>query len=854
MQNSSQIPQNSDFARDVLGRYVCNGLDEALKSAPLSTSNPLGSMRPEARDFDLVVIGGGTFGAALAEHLWFRDAARAHRILVLEAGPFLLPEHVQNVTITQLDVADKTSIQKLRQQGQFGWDKPQREVWGLPWHSNQEFPGLAYCVGGRSLYWGGWSPELLHEETQKWPTEVVQALRERYFDEASAQIGVTETNDFIFGDLQTAMRERLAERIGDVTDAMDIASDKLLDHPAVRYAGKTSRGALEELLGVRAGTSTLSESEMRARLKLEAPLAVQGRSGHAGYFPFNKFSSVPSLMKATRAAHEESIGASGQADDVYKRLMIVPFCNVFRLDTVRNGIEWRVQGIQTNLGYVPVPSHGKVVVAMATLESTRLALNSFGEIHADAYARIGRNFTAHLRSNLSVRVPREALGLPEEPEALHAAALFVKGRHEFTDGEGGTGFFHLQISASGGKRGVGSEAELFKKIPDIDTLAAHLDPSIPDTHVAITIRGIGEMQPQNDRNRVRLDPEIEQETGVNRVFVSIDDPQAEELRAHPKVARDFELWEAMDQAAKDVAVVFGATEVPDPVPDTLGTTHHESGTLWMGDTADSVTDPNCKFRHVRNAYAIGPALFPTIGSPNPMLTGIALSRRLGDHLASPIPFVAEDGFTAMFDGIQPREWEMPLDWQMTTIRNQPGKDYPGAFRIVNSSFESLPGKDMGVFWYKRPMPTNYILRLQWLRWTETANSGIYVRFPHPDSKGYDNTAYVADDFGFEVQIDEYGDLPVHRTGAVYRKDNRTDGEALTLRSARPVGEWNDYEIRVEGDLYTVLLNGDTVCVFDNDGLYPHRGLYTSPGYVGLQCYSRPDARVAFRNIRYRALP
>jgi hypothetical protein len=85
--------------------------------------------------------------------------------------------------------------------------------------------------------------------------------------------------------------------------------------------------------------------------------------------------------------------------------------------------------------------------------------------------------------------------LSAAPGGLQAAALFVKGRHEFKDAGGsvvGVGHFHLQISASGGQRDVGSETELFKKIPDIDTMEAHIDPSIPDTHVAITIRGIAE--------------------------------------------------------------------------------------------------------------------------------------------------------------------------------------------------------------------------------------------------------------------------------------------------------------------------------------------------------------------------
>src|SRR5215210_3809389 len=187
MKTTASFTPSTDFTRDALGRYICNGLDEALRSAPQSTQNPIGITRPDARDFDLVILGGGTFGSALAEHMWYRDKARYHRILVLEAGPFFLAEHQQNLPLTRVDVADRTSIQNLRDQGQFGWDKPQKEVWGLPWHSNQEFPGLAYCVGGRSVYWGGWSPELLASETSSWPATVVAALRSKYFSEASGQ-------------------------------------------------------------------------------------------------------------------------------------------------------------------------------------------------------------------------------------------------------------------------------------------------------------------------------------------------------------------------------------------------------------------------------------------------------------------------------------------------------------------------------------------------------------------------------------------------------------------------------------------------------------------------------------------
>jgi hypothetical protein len=152
---------------------------------------------------------------------------------------------------------------------------------------------------------------------------------------------------------------------------------------------------------------------------------------------------------------------------------------------------------------------------------------------------------------------------------------------------------------------------------------------------------------------------------------------------------------------------------------------------------------------------------------------------------------------------------------------------------------------------------NFILRLQWLRWTERTNSGVFLRFPDPEAHGYNNTAFVPDDFGFEVQIDEFGDAPIHRTGAIYRKDNRTDGETLTQKAARAVGLWNDYEIRVEKQIYTVKLNGDTVCVFDNTARYPNRGVASTPAtpaYIGLQCYADPNSRIAFRHIRIETLP
>ena len=103
--------QPTDFALDVLGRYICNTFDEALaNSDPMYRAAaqlpPRGDMRP----FDFIIIGGGTFGAAVAEHLSYRSAGRSERVLVLEGGPFLLAEHVQNLPMLGLGKPDSPDL------------------------------------------------------------------------------------------------------------------------------------------------------------------------------------------------------------------------------------------------------------------------------------------------------------------------------------------------------------------------------------------------------------------------------------------------------------------------------------------------------------------------------------------------------------------------------------------------------------------------------------------------------------------------------------------------------------------------------------------------------------------------
>jgi len=867
---TNPFPGRTDFTVDVLGRYICNSFEEARNSTP----TPMPGVAPfgNARHFDVIVIGGGTFGGAVAEHIWFRDSqAKGLRILVLEAGPFMLSEHFQNTPVSGLGTSEKatslTELGTMTPDAQRRWSK---EVWGLAWHSSTPFPGLAYCLGGRSLFWGGWSPRPLPSELPltRWPQTVVDDLNNEYFADASAEIGVSETNDFIFGELHNALRQMLFDGLvaNNVTQAM--ALNALLDHPTILPGQVPTKAALLQLLGLTASPQTVAE--LRNQLKLEAPLAVQGRPPRAGFFPLNKFSAIPLLIKAARTAQGEA-----NNDDVKKRLMVVPNCHVTKLVTVPDGARWRVAGVETNQGSVQLSDSGVVIIALGTIESTRLALVSWEGLGLSHYNLIGKNVIAHLRSNVTIRVPRTSIAnLPAAIKELQASALFVKGR----DVAATQGHFHTQITAAGLEQpGSDSEAELFKKVPDVDTLAAFFNAD--DKNIVITIRGIGEMEPANLANiqghpsRIDLDPNRDlDEFNIPRVLVTI-----------APTANDQTLWNAMDKASDDIAHVLAGNKPfevltpqgpkavqpgdnlstklfyapsghPDPAQrgrrDGLGTTHHEAGTLWMGeDPTKSVTTPDARFHDVMNAYVAGPALFPSVGSPNPMLTGIALARRLGDHLTRPT--TPEAGFTLLFDGLTTTKW------QMSTISNQPGRDNPGRFRVIDKALVAEPGTDIGLLWHTDPTPANFILKLEWMQFRQDDNSGVFVRFPDPNSKGYANTAFVGVDFGFEVQIDQTAapdGVPIHLTGAIYSFAAPNNPGILPLR---PVGVWNSYEIRVQNQNYTVSLNGTQITAFNfvagSDAAHPDRGLPSTPAnprFVGLQTHT---GGVAFRHIQIQAL-
>src|SRR5262249_55685858 len=156
----------------------------------------------------------------------------------------------------------------------------------------------------------------------------------------------------------------------------------------------------------------------------EAPLAVQGMAPRSGLFAFDKFSSAPFVMDALR----NDVGANSRYGDLSRRIFLMPRVQIHRLNLTGNSvtsIDMGVNGVRQLLQLAPGCA---VVIANGTIEATRLALESLGVGSLQfGSPRVG-NLMAHLRSNITVRIKRAALGLVGPPTEVETTDLIVRGR------------------------------------------------------------------------------------------------------------------------------------------------------------------------------------------------------------------------------------------------------------------------------------------------------------------------------------------------------------------------------------------------------------------------------------------
>ncbi|WP_048707914.1 GMC oxidoreductase [Microvirga massiliensis] len=595
--------QETTFSHDILGRYVCNTWDEIDKERA-----------DGGYPFDAVVIGAGMFGAYCAEKLYRFGAGQALRVLLIDAGAFLLPTHIQNLP-QRLGgtIGGGPDISTNRDTGF------RNVIWRVPWISNEIFPGLAYCIGGRSIFWGGWSPRMVKTDLDNWPKEVVDYL----------------------------------EGVGGAVGAYATVEEEIGVKPSTDYIVKAS------LYAALNTAFTAAKPKVKVITEIgEAPLAVQGSPPASGLFSFDKFSSGPFLIDAIR----HDVGTNGAAQgDLGRRIFLLPQTRVLHLQRSGNAVTGLQLDVDGRAQTLQVPPGCAVVLGNGTIEATRIALNDLGvgDITFGS-PRVG-NLVAHLRSNITVRIKRSALGLPAVPTEIETTAFLVRG-------EALGRRFHHQVIASS-VVGTNPEAVMWNMVPDIELLDNMLANQNPEW-VTIVFRGIGEMEgsrklaPEPAMSWIDQSPETD-DRSVRRAYVNL-----------APTDNDRKLWQALDKAAFDLAdqiamapanieyLTPGGWVAQRPQPDAqgrgfwqdnIGSTHHEAGPLFMGDPGKSITDLHGKFHGLDNVYVAGPAIFPTLGSANPSLAGLALARRTADAIVRATAGTGADGAFAPLS-LDPKDW------------------------------------------------------------------------------------------------------------------------------------------------------------------------------------------------------
>ena len=147
-------------------------------------------------------------------------------------------------------------------------------------------------------------------------------------------------------------------------------------------------------------------------------------------------------------------------------------------------------------------------------------------------------------------------------------------------------------------------------------------------------------------------------------------------------------------------------------------------------------------------------------------------------------------FTILFDGKSLDGWKMS------------GKD---KFMVMKNEKTLLSDGGMGLLWHTKKKYKDFILRLEWRVLHKDDNSGVFVRFPDPG-----NDPQVAVNDGYEIQIDDLGKPDgdgIHKTGAIY------NFAAPSKIVSKHIGQWNNLEIKVIKQNYTVMINHQKVIEF-----------------------------------------
>jgi len=530
----------------------------------------------EKERFDYIVIGSSFCALGFVDRVLRNDPHA--RILVIERGPFFLPEHFQNLPLPFQQTLGGMSET-------FPWTLSSRTIGDGGYIKWQH--GMVPFFGGRSTLWSAWCPRPTHEEMEGWPEKVIAAANE-YFESA--------------------------ERLLNVVPASEIDRGRAAPQPGTRPV----YGILQEKL-----TERMVEGLERidsATRAIPAPLAVGAPELHG--MDFVKFAVPGPLLEVLSAAKAREKAKEGAP------LRIVTDCTVTRVLQQQG----RATALETTQGVVNV-GDAKLILAMGTLPPTTLVLNSFPQVE-----NAGERFTAHFITSVVARVPRADYEFHGEIGELELAAIYMAGvdrktrgqyhiqltalsdRHPAANAQTAARYMPDVVATASPEQLRTSEDYVVFVCAVLGELdyrneenwLRKMEGSDPTTNVLLQV-----LENENDRS----------------VWSTMDEGtfQALERVLSPGGAERVEYWHKDPDDEEDPGAWAKGrpTEKMIRVPALV----HEGSTLWIGDDRDAVVGLDYGLKGVGNVYVTGGSLWPTGASWNPTMTMVALAQHLADLLS-----------------------------------------------------------------------------------------------------------------------------------------------------------------------------------------------------------------------------
>ncbi|WP_404498876.1 GMC oxidoreductase [Arthrobacter sp. GAS37] len=529
----------------------------------------------EEEQFDHIVIGSGFCAYAFAERTL---TVNPHaRILIIERGPFFLPQHFQNLPLPY-----KETLGGLSET--FPWTLAAATATQPPGRISWQH-GMVPFYGGRSIMWSAWCPRPEEDEMRGWPRAVMDAAKS-HFTSAEDLLNVVS-----------------ADRIdaGRSADVVDLIND-------TRPVYGIMQKALQERL-----EAGLHEIDSATR-SMPAPLAAA--TGATSGVDFAKFSTPAVLLELTDK--QAALEAQGKG----AALRMVTDCTV--LSVLQQ--DGRATALNTNRGVVNV-GNANLVLAMGTLPPATLVLNSFPQVQG-----AGGHFSAHFITSVVARVPRGDFDFSEQLGELELAAIYLAGKSP-------AGMqYHVQLSVLSDRCPDKNAQKSERYAPDVVATASLAQLRSSEDYLVFVCAVLGELDESNPENHLRLSGGADPTCNVTlQVLANATDDdtwdtmdegtfQMLERVLSPAGADRVEYWHGDPGAGTWGA---GRPAIPERrVPGLV----HESSSLPIGEEEDAVVGIDYRLNGVQNVFVTGGSLWPTGGSWNPTMTMVALAQDLAERL------------------------------------------------------------------------------------------------------------------------------------------------------------------------------------------------------------------------------